>query len=40
MKKLFLDDVRSVDSVFMNTIDPIYENKNEWDILEGGHCIF
>lgn len=34
MKKLFLDDVRTVDSVFMNTIDPIYEDKNEWEIVK------
>lgn len=33
MKKLFLDDVRSAEMVFMNTIDPIYENKNEWEIV-------
>ena len=33
MKKLFLDDVRSAEMVFMNTIDPIYENNNEWEIV-------
>ena len=33
MKKLFLDDVRSAEMVFMNTIDPIYENNDEWEIV-------
>jgi hypothetical protein len=33
MKKLFLDDVRSAEMVFMNTIDPIYENNNAWEIV-------
>jgi hypothetical protein len=33
MKKLFLDDVRSAEMVFINTIDPIYENNNEWEIV-------
>ena len=33
MKKLFLDDVRTPEMVFMNTIDPIYENNNEWVIV-------
>lgn len=33
MKKLFLDDVRSAEMVFMNTIDPVYENNNEWEIV-------
>jgi hypothetical protein len=33
MIKLFLDDVRSAEMVFMNTIDPIYENNNEWEIV-------
>lgn len=33
MKKLFLDDVRSAEMVFKNTIDPIYVNNNEWEIV-------
>ena len=32
--KLFLDDNRKPYDVFRNTIDPIYENNNEWTIVK------
>ena len=32
--KLFLDDNRKPYDVFRNTIDPIYENNNEWVIVK------
>jgi hypothetical protein len=32
--KLFLDDNRKPYDVFKNTIDPIYENNNEWTIVK------
>lgn len=32
--KLFLDDNRVPYDVFKNTIDPIYENNNEWSIVK------
>ena len=32
--KLFLDDNRQPYDVFKNTIDPIYENNNEWTIVK------
>jgi len=32
--KLFLDDNRQPYDVFKNTIDPIYENDNEWTIVK------
>ena len=32
--KLFLDDNRKPYDVFKNTIDPIYENDNEWTIVK------
>jgi hypothetical protein len=32
--KLFLDDNRQPYDVFKNTIDPIYENNNEWSIVK------
>ena len=32
--KIFLDDTRKPYDVFRNTIDPIYENDNEWTIVK------
>jgi hypothetical protein len=32
--KIFLDDNRTPYDVFRNTIDPIYENNNEWTIVK------
>lgn len=35
--KLFLDDNRKPYDVFLNTIDPDYENNSEWTIVSNFH---